>query len=87
MRGEFGVDVAELVTRKLAPVVRHVHAPVLDVRVRLTRRQHHPGGHPVELEVTMDVNGTPVRAEASARGVLDAVDRVVTRLVRQLEER
>jgi hypothetical protein len=25
LRGEFGVDVAELVTRKLAPLARHAH--------------------------------------------------------------
>ncbi|WP_158073546.1 hypothetical protein [Actinophytocola xanthii] len=42
VRGEFGGDLDELFARKLAPVVRHVSGPVLDVRVRLTRHADRP---------------------------------------------
>ncbi|MPZ81780.1 MAG: hypothetical protein GEV28_15795 [Actinophytocola sp.] len=85
VRGEFGVDVAELVTRKLAPVARHAHVPLLDMHVRLTRHENLAGGRPVIVEVTLDVNGRQVRAEADAHGARDALDRVVDRLVRQLD--
>jgi ribosome-associated translation inhibitor RaiA len=86
VRGEFGIDVAELVAGKLSPVARHAHGPVLDVHVRLTREARPVDGRPVSVEVDLDVNGRPVRAEASARSARDALDLVVNRLIRQLDQ-
>jgi len=87
MHGEFGGGVAELVTRKLAPVGRHAHAPVLDVHVSLSRREGPAPENAVAAEVALDVNGRHVFAEASAATLRTAVDRVVGRLVSQLDRR
>lgn len=87
VHGEFGTNVAELVTKKLAPVARHTRRPVLDVHVRLDREENPAIEHPVVVDVTLDVNGTPVRAKAAADGLRDALDQVVDRLVRQLDSR
>ncbi|HEY7596111.1 MAG TPA: HPF/RaiA family ribosome-associated protein [Actinophytocola sp.] len=86
IRGEFGVDVADLVTMKLERVARHAHRPILDVHVRLTRDEHAAGNPPVTVEVNLDLNGRQVRAETGARSARDALDRVVDRLVRQLDD-
>lgn len=85
--GDFGVDVDALVTAKLARLTRHAGRPILDIRVQLIRHPHPTGEQPVEVEVNLDLNGRMVRAEAAAQGARDALDRVVDRLVRQLEER
>ena len=87
VRGDFGGDVEELFTHKLTPVARHAHGTVLDVRAWLGRHADPAVALPVEVRVNLDVSGRHVQAEAAARTVRDAVDLVVTRLVRQLDER
>lgn len=87
VRGEFGGDVEELFAHKLAPVARHAHAPVLDVRVCLSRHADPAVALPVEARVNLDVNGRQVRADAVASTARDAADLVVERLVRQLDGR
>lgn len=83
IRGEFGSDVTEMITKKLAPVARHAHGPVLDIQVRLSRE---PDPElPVLIRVDLDVRGRLVHAEVSAQNARDATDRVVERLIRQLE--
>lgn len=86
VRGDFGIGIGDLVTSKLAAVLRHLHEPVLDVHVRLSRDEHASGGRPVAVDVTLDVNGHSIQAGASARGARDALDRVVARLIRQLDD-
>jgi ribosome-associated translation inhibitor RaiA len=86
VRGDFGIGIEELVTSKLAVVLRHAHEPILGLRVRLSRAAHATGGRPVSIDVTLDVNGGPIQASASARGARDALDRVVAKLVRQLDD-
>jgi ribosomal subunit interface protein len=85
--GAFGVDVAELVTAKLARLTRHVSRPILDIRVRLLRHPRPADSPRVVVEINLDLNGRAIRAEAGANGVRDALDRVVDRLVRQLDDR
>jgi ribosomal subunit interface protein len=85
--GDFGVDVAGLVAAKLARLTRHASRPILDVRVHLIRHAHPTGEPPVEVEVNLDLNGRIIRATATAQGARDALDRVVDRLVRQLDDR
>lgn len=87
VRGEFGVDVADLVAAKLERVVRHARRPILDVHVQLVRNEHPAGPPPVAVEVQLNLNGRQVRAQSEARSARDALDRVVDRLVRQLDDR
>jgi ribosome-associated translation inhibitor RaiA len=82
-----GIGIEELVAGRLAVVLRHAHEAVLDFHVRLSRAEHVTGDRSVTIGVTLDVNGHPTQASASARGAREAVDRVAARLVRQLDDR
>jgi ribosome-associated translation inhibitor RaiA len=86
-RGEFGDGLDELVSRKMAPIGRHAHQPVLAVRVQFDRHVDPAVSRPVAVRASVDVNGTVVHAEATAGTARAAVDRVVARVVRQLEDR
>lgn len=86
-RGEFGDGLAELVTTKLAVIARHAHEPVLSIRVDVDRHADPAVPCPVDVRANVDVNGSPVVATASGRTARDAVDLLVARLVRQLDDR
>jgi ribosome-associated translation inhibitor RaiA len=86
-RGEFGDGLTELVTTKLAVVARHAHHPVLAVRVELDRHADPAVARPVAAKVSVDLNGRQVHAEAIGRTAREAVDRMVDRVVRQLDDR
>ncbi len=87
VRGEFGDGLTDLVTEKLAVVARHAHQPVLAVRVELDRHPDPAVARPVAAKASVDLNGRQVHAEATARTARDAVDRMVERVVRQLDGR
>ena len=86
-RGEFGDGLAELVTAKLAVIARHAHEPVLGIRVELDRHTDPAVPRPVGARADVNVNGRHVHAAATARTARDAVDVLVTRLVRQMDDR
>lgn len=86
-RGEFGDGLTELVTKKLAVIARHAHHPVLAVRVELDRHPDPAVACPVVAKVSVDLNGKQVHAEAIGRNARDAVDQMVARVVRQLDDR
>ena len=87
VRGEFGDGLTELVTTKLAAAARHAHHPVLGIRVELDRHPDPAVAQPVVAKVNIDLNGKQVHAEATARTAREAVDRMVERVVRQLDDR
>ncbi len=87
VRGDFGDGVRALVEAKLASVVRHAHEPVLSVRVEVDRHPDPAVARPVAVKVGLDVNGHPLHASATARTLRDAIDVVVDRVVRQLDDR
>ena len=87
VRGEFGDGLADLVAKKLAVVARHAHRPVLAVRVELERHPDPEVARPVAAKASVDLNGTQVHAEATARTAREAVNRMVERMVRQLDDR
>ena len=86
-RGEFGDGLAELLATKLAVIARHAHEPVLSIRVEVDRHADPAVPLPVDVRANVDVNGTPVVATASGRTARDAVDVLVARLVRQMDDR
>ena len=86
-RGEFGDGLADLVTAKLTPIAKHAHEPVLAIRVELERHVDPAVAHPVGVRADVNVNGRHVHAGATARTVRDAIDSLVSRLVRQLDDR
>jgi ribosome-associated translation inhibitor RaiA len=85
-RGEFGDGLPELVTTKLAVLARHAHEPVLAIRVEFDRHAD-PAGRPVRAQADVDVNGRHVHAAATAGTARDAVDLLVPKLVRQMDDR
>jgi ribosome-associated translation inhibitor RaiA len=87
VRGDFGEGLAELVTRKLAAVARHVHEPVLAIRVELYRHHDPAVAVPVAAKANVDVNGRRLHAAATGRTARDAVGKMVDRLTRQMDDR
>jgi ribosome-associated translation inhibitor RaiA len=87
VRGEFGDGLAELVTRKLAVITRHAHEPVLAIRVDLCRHHEPDVVTQVATKANVDFNGRQLHAAATGRTARDAVDRMVDRLVRQMDDR
>jgi hypothetical protein len=86
-RGEFGDGLPELVARKMVAVARHAHQPVLGIRVELDRHPDPAVARPVAAKASVDLNGTQVHAGATAGTAREAVDRMVDRLIRQLNDR
>jgi len=87
VRGDFGDGLDELVADKLAVVGRHAHRPVLAVRIELDRHLDPAVEEPVAAKANIDLNGTLVHAEATARTTRGAVSRMVDKLIRQLDDR
>jgi len=87
VRGDFGDGLAELVTRKLAALARHAHEPVLAIRVEVDRHADPAVGCPVVARANVDVNGRQVYAAGTGRTARDAVAGMVTRVIRQMDDR
>lgn len=86
VRGDFGDGVVDLVADKLAVIARHTREPVLSVRVWLRRNPDPAVAQPVVVYANVDVNGRLLQASAAERTLRDAVDRLVARLVRQVDD-
>lgn len=87
VRGDFGEGLDELVADKFAVVARHAHHPVLAVRIELDRHLDPAVEEPVAAKANIDLNGTPLHAEATARTAQGAVSRLVDKVIRQLDDR
>lgn len=70
---------------KVSAVIRQAPAPVLSMRIRLTRHGNPAMARPVVAQATLDVNGRMVRATVEASAANEAVDLVVAKLRRGLE--
>ena len=86
-RGEFGDGLAEVLTTKLAAIAKHAHEPVLTIRVELERHADPAVALPVGARADIDINGRHVHAGATALTARDAIDTLVDRLVRQMDDR
>jgi ribosome-associated translation inhibitor RaiA len=87
VRGDFGDGLDELVADKLAVVARHAHHPVLAIHIELDRHADPAVAEPVAAKANIDLNGTLVHAEATARTTHSAVSRMVDKVIRQLDDR
>jgi ribosome-associated translation inhibitor RaiA len=70
----------ELAVAKVHLVLRHVTRPVLSVRVILTMSADPAVSRPAAAQVTVDVNGRIVRAEAVGKTMRDAIELMADRL-------
>jgi len=73
-------EAQELVVAKVHLALRHVTRPVLSVRVILTMSADPAVARPAAAQVTVDVNGRIVRAEAVGRTMRDAIELMADRL-------
>jgi ribosomal subunit interface protein len=83
-RGTVPRGAAAYALRQVEHVLTKVAGRVLHVRVVLTHEPNPAFVHPARAEVSVDVNGTPVRARVEAAELQEAADLVVDRLQRQL---
>jgi ribosome-associated translation inhibitor RaiA len=86
LRGDAPAEAAGTARARIAPLLRQVREPVPSVRVILTQGPRESAVRPAFAEVTVDVDGHPVRAHAEAATLGEAVDllrdRLAIRLVR-----
>jgi ribosome-associated translation inhibitor RaiA len=77
--------IAEYAEKRVRAALRAVHRPVLRVQVRITHHEDPAVARPVVAQADVDVNGRPVRAQATGTTGLEAVDLLHDRLRRRLE--
>lgn len=70
---------------KVGQLARRAGGPVLLAGVELTMAPDPARERPAIAEATLDVNGSPVRAQVAAREMHEAVDLLVDRLARRLD--
>ena len=85
-RGDVSDDAVAYATDKVSRVLAFAPTPVLHVRVELQRQQNRSLDRPSLAKGTIDVNGHPIRAQATAAAMDEAIDLLEARLRRQLEE-
>ncbi|MER6663941.1 sigma 54 modulation/S30EA ribosomal C-terminal domain-containing protein [Amycolatopsis japonica] len=86
VRGDIEPDSADRAAAKVSRLMRLAHRPVLAASVRLTKYGDPAREQSVTAQASLDVNGRPVRAQASAPSVDEAIDRMDAKLRRQLEK-
>lgn len=85
-RGRVPRGAVEFAAGKVRSVLlRHAGRPVLSARVTLTMAADPAVEHPAVSQVTVDVNGRVIRAEAAERTIGAAVSRLADRLRVQLD--
>jgi len=70
---------------KLLAVLTHTPMPLLGADLRLEHHADPARACPYQVEMTINVDGTSVRARRSARTMPDAIDRTVARLRRRVD--
>ena len=80
-------DAVAYAIKRFENAARHVHEPILFARVALAVSGPQERWQPASAQMALDVNGDPVRAEAQADTMLEAIDLVVDRVREQLRHR
>jgi ribosome-associated translation inhibitor RaiA len=73
--------------RMVRRVLTHVTEPVLHVEIKLGVARDPAVERPASAEVTLNVNGRPIRAHVAAHSLRAAIDLLEPRLRRRLEHR
>ncbi|HET6865896.1 MAG TPA: sigma 54 modulation/S30EA ribosomal C-terminal domain-containing protein [Solirubrobacteraceae bacterium] len=84
-RGEVAARSASYAAEKVGRVLDRAPMPVLHVRVELHRHPDPSLQRPSVATASVDVNGQPVRAQASAATMEEAIDLLEARLRRRFE--
>lgn len=86
LRGSIPVRAKEYADEKISALMHLSPTPVRRARVTLTRTHHRAADQHVIAEVTLDLNGRPVRAQVAAASSHEAIDLVRDRLRRKLSQ-
>jgi ribosomal subunit interface protein len=86
VRGEVPDQLRVYARRKVEHVLPFAHAPVLFAHLVLALEADPAQERPAHLEVALDVNGTPVRAQVTAHDLREAADLLEEQLRRRLEQ-
>jgi len=78
-------DAMELAATRLRAVLRFASEPVLFARVKLTMAADPAVEFPAVAQANVDLNGRPVRAQATAATLRDAIEMLCDKLRAQLE--
>jgi ribosome-associated translation inhibitor RaiA len=84
-KGEVSEAAREYAAEKIARLHQHAHGPVLLTRVKLTRADGE-GESGAIAEAALDVDGRLVRGQVAARRFEEAIDLLVDRMIRQLDQ-
>jgi len=85
--GDIGDEDKRYASERVLALAEHIGEPVLFARVKLAREPDPALERPAMVQVTLDVNGEPVRAHVAAHTIHEAVDLVQRRLRDLLEHR
>jgi hypothetical protein len=86
-KGDVGEDDKVHAERMILQVIERLKEPVLFARLKLVREPDPARLRPVRAQVTLDVDGDVVRAQAAAASVPEATDMLMRRLHDRLEHR
>jgi ribosome-associated translation inhibitor RaiA len=85
-KGEVSEAAREYAAEKLARLQQHAHGSLLLTRVKLTRADGWAVERDAIAEAAVDVDGRLVRGQVAARRFEEAVDLLVDRMIRQLDQ-
>ncbi len=85
-KGEVSEAAREYAAEKVARLHGHAHGTVLLTRVKLTRADRQDVERSAIAEAALDVDGRLVRGQVAARRFEEAIDLLVDRMIRQLDQ-
>jgi ribosome-associated translation inhibitor RaiA len=84
-KGGVSEGAREYAAEKMARLHQHAHGPVLLTRIKLTAAEGDVE-HNAIAEAALDVGGRLVRGQVAARRMEEAIDLLVDRMIRQLDQ-
>jgi ribosomal subunit interface protein len=85
-KGEVSEGAKQYAVGKLDRLFQHAHRPVLLARVKLTHADFQEHDRTAIAEATLDLNGRVVRGQVAAHRMEEAIDLLVDRMARQLDQ-
>jgi ribosome-associated translation inhibitor RaiA len=85
-KGEVSEAAKAYAEGKVARLHQHAHGPVLLTRVKLTYADGQDAERSAIAEAALDVDGRLVRGQVAAHRIEEAVDLLVDRMIRQLDQ-
>jgi len=85
-KGEVSEAAREYAAGKVPRLHQHAHGPVLLTRIKLTQAEGQDVERNAIAEAAMDVGGRLVRGQVAAHRIDEAVDLLVDRMIRQLDQ-